>query len=1047
MKKRSFTLRRNIPIFCLSLLIISTRSEADQVAAPLALDEATLSERISVTNGEVSLSYRHLSDGSPSLRWDYEPGGTLLIRGRIGWEPQTAEKMVEVEGVDYPWLAEPLGFSMRVCRDESVTESDAEKLIVTFGNGDQRDCWFNCYPKRKGWSVVRAIYGWETRGEPSTEMDWIKFTAPAVAGTLYFNDIIPCAPIFEAKTLPNPERRVFGVYQPARIGEVGSTILAPNRITGIEEAQPFFKNRAITPLPLYVTEEEIEAFRTIEDRLFPILKERASRPLSEKKMEELETEFSQYGINRSDDTINGKPVEYEISYKYCKLMRALGNAWHMTSDSSQRKQISDWFLDLFDYAVKLGDLPSPWYNGRGFADGCFLMRDVLKKNAQLEEAIAYIRQAYWFNMLYDDTGFNGTNVKGVDVDYLYTCTVSVMCSILMMDDSPEKVRDMREISHFYSSVALDYSPSIADGIKPDGSVFHHNTATARGYGNYTIPVVIEALVYPLSGTTFRISEAAHERLRKLAKQRFFYRTQNHIPLGWRNITLGLHRKDASYKENLTLAKSGTPDGKDSYDEEMAAIFLRIVQNDLYYKDRANDPAIEDILSRGIEPAPIPEGTMIYPYAASAIHRRADWMFAVSGHSSYMLGRECWGYEIPWMYLRWGLTEVIYPDRKDLEMINNGFSPDGWDWAHLPGVTAPVREEARLKTVKTKRGHDKGEHLYSDQPFVGGVSTPDGNGVFVLKLRGHDKYKLDSFYADKTWFMFGDLIVCLGTDIRYDIAGEPVDTTLFQNRFTPEEGSIWIGGKEAKAFPMKWSEKNTSPLWIMDNRDVGYYISNPTNLSLHVDEQTSGYTYTSGRKEGLNLESHGNFALAKIEHGETPDDASYQYAMKIRTTPDAMADFAASMQSDRKPYNVLKADSEGHIIRHYDSDSMAYVMFQRDFDLNIGRVIGVTKPCTFVVQEKDTGLEISLSDPDLHFFYGFGWDVQLDRSRKQMVSYAEPWYYEPSKPSVIRLILEGEYVLAGDAGTAKILSSENDQTVLEFTCKDGLSTVVQLSKKL
>ncbi|WOO43411.1 chondroitinase family polysaccharide lyase [Rubellicoccus peritrichatus] len=1044
--KRSYDLSQNLLIFTFCFLASLVRSEADQTSIPLALDESLLSERISVTDGDISLSYRHLSDGAPSLRWDYEPGGTLVIHGRIGWKSQAVEKMVEVEGVDYPWLSEPLGFSMRVCRDDEVTEPDAQKLTVAFGSGDQRDCWFNCYPKRRGWSIVHAIYGWETRGEPSTEMDWVKFTAPHVAGTLYLNDIITCGPLFEASTLPNPERRVFGPYQPARIGEVGSLLVSNRRITGIEEAQPFFKNRAITPLPQKVTEEEIEAFRTIEDRLFPILKEKATKPLSAEKMKELEAEFNKFGITRNGDTINGNPIEYKESYGYCKLMRALGDAWHMTSDHNQQKQISDWFLDMFDYAVKLGDIPSRWYNGRGFVDGCFLMRDVLKKNGQLEEAITYTRQAYLFNQLYDDTGFNGTNVKGADLDYLYTCTVSVMSNILMMDESPEKVRDMREISHFYSTVALDYSPSIADGIKPDGSAFHHNMASARGYGNYTIPIVIEALVYPLSGTVFRITEAAHERLRKLAKQRFFYRTQNHIPLGWRNITLGVHRKDASYKENLFLAKSGTPDGKKKYDDEMAAIYLRIVQNDLYYKDRANDPAIKDILSRGIKPADIPQGTKIYPYTAAAIHRRSDWMFAVSGHSSYMFGRECWGYGIPWMYLRWGLTEVIYPDRKDLEMVNSGFSPDGWDWAHLPGVTAPVREEERLKTVITKRGHDIAEHLYSDQPFVGGVSTRHGNGLFVLKLRGHDKYKLDSFYANKTWFMFGDLIICLGTDIRYDISGESVDTTLFQNRFTPNKDSLWIGEKEVDTFPMKWSEETKSPLWMIDNRAVGYYIPTPTNLSLHIDEQTSGYSFVPGRQDAPDLESQGDFALAKIEHGETPDDASYQYAMKIRTNPDAMADFAASMESSHKPYKVLKADSEAHVIHHDESNSMAYVMFQRDYDLNIGHVIGVTKPCTFIVQEKDTGLEVSLSDPDLHFFYGFGWDVQLDRSRKQMVSYAEPWYYEPSKPSVVRLILKGEYELTDDIGSAEILSSGNGQTVLEFVCVDGLSKVAQLQAK-
>ncbi len=138
-----------------------------------------------------------------------------------------------------------------------------------------------------------------------------------------------------------------------------------------------------------------------------------------------------------------------------------------------------------------------------------------------------------------------------------------------------------------------------------------------------------------------------------------------------------------------------------------------------------------------------------------------------------------------------------------------FDPLFWilsDPYKRPGTTVDTQERQALQI--------HGDYTYlSDEDFVGGVS--DGtHGVAAMKLDAYSKYEMDGFEdtsygvesplhdctleAKKSWFLFDDEIVALGSDINAD-DGHSVLTVL-DNRQSKKAKSV--SGEKVSAYEIK-----------------------------------------------------------------------------------------------------------------------------------------------------------------------------------------------------------------------------------------------------
>ena len=199
-------------------------------------------------------------------------------------------------------------------------------------------------------------------------------------------------------------------------------------------------------------------------------------------------------------------------------------------------------------------------------------------------------------------------------------------------------------------------------------------------------------------------------------------------------------------------------------------------------------------AQGFRPEPDPQGNLALGYGCVSVQRRDNWMAVVRGHSRYLWAAE---HYLPanfyGRYLAHGSMQIL--TGKPGEMVTfttSGWQENGFDWNRIPGVTSihlPF-EQLRAKVLNVDTFSGMEEMLYSDEAFAGGLSQARLNGNFGMKLHEHDKYN-GSHRARKSFHFFGDMIVCLGTDIENTNSEFPTETTVFQlAAVTPEARQYW-----------------------------------------------------------------------------------------------------------------------------------------------------------------------------------------------------------------------------------------------------------------
>lgn len=217
--------------------------------------------------------------------------------------------------------------------------------------------------------------------------------------------------------------------------------------------------------------------------------------------------FSRLGIEISD---------------YFNLMKRVAIAYNNAEDAALKHELEQKFIAMYDNATDQGiAYGSCWgnihhygYSMRGLFVAYFLMKDVLREAGKLEEAVRTLNWYAITNEVYPEPAVNG-----IDIDTFNTKLQGRIASILIMEDTPEKLQYLRSFSRWLDKGCLP-APGLAGSFKPDGACFHH----CNNYPAYAVGGLDGAtnMIYLLSGTEFRLSEQAHETVKKVLLTMRFY---------------------------------------------------------------------------------------------------------------------------------------------------------------------------------------------------------------------------------------------------------------------------------------------------------------------------------------------------------------------------------------------------------------------------------------------------------------------------------------------------------------------------------------------
>jgi len=664
----------------------------------------------------------------------------------------------------------------------------------------------------------------------------------------------------------------------------------------------------------------------------------------------------------------------------------------------------------------------------GWVNAIFLMFDEMDSTMQ-----DYIWNSLNWYCDFGEVYHRPFDFKGNSADRFMSFDIPRLMRILLMDiNDPNWVRDMNNFVEWLDNA---YTPAGGWGgtYKPDYIGYHHfgpqhDTYAANAFHAAAI------MTYLLHGTSFALpSDVVYDVNQGLLQYRNYTNKYDAHP--------GIGGRGADSEDNIVdkiqayaiLAdmtadvnnSEWTPVFKRLYDIKDAAVLDEMSRCDtqagkVWMRTLGASEIVQKLDSATTSAESAPTGNWSYPWGAHMVHRRGDWMASVKGWSRFVVNYEQTNIKPGW-YQSHGCLLIFGPDGR----IASGMDMEnGWDWCKYPGATTVAAANSYLT--------NKNDRRFSTKTFVGGVTLEDSNGLFALDL--DDNLYTVNLTAKKTYFFFDDVIVCLGSGITETSDGNDVVTTLFQGKLVNTSDAIYDNSTTATtSFPYSNSYATSNGIWLVDNYDNGYYIPDEADLNIKKQAQNS----VEG--DGLTASS-GNYAVAWFDHGASPSNADYEYAVVVDTNANNMSSWASS-----PTYSVLEKSSTAHIVQDTSGDTTTgYAMFASDSDVGQGKLKSVDAPCLVMIREVDANtLKVSLADPNLDVNDGGNAGQDVGSLQDDDIKWNE------STPSDIYIVIDGNCTFVGAHTGATIIDANSDanETEIKFDCVDGKTIEIELNYTL
>ena len=990
-----------------------------------SFEEPQIPDCITATHSRLSVSDLHYKDGKHSLEWTFEPGGILELKKDLKFEKK------DPTGKDLYLSAFIVWVYNEVPQDATIE--------FQFLKDGKRCTSFPFGINFSGWRAAWVCYERDMQGTPEEGMNELRIIAPNSKGTLFIDHLITATKV-------DARQQTADLQVP--FVNAGTT----NHWLVVYQHSLLKPDIELTP----VDDKQRAEMQLLEKRFRDMIYTKGK--ITDKEVENIRKKYDFYQITYKNGQVSGVPIymvraaeAYEriipdwnkdmltkmgVEMRaYFDLMKKIAVAYNnSTAKPVIREEMKKKFLAMYDhitdqgvaYGSCWGNIHHYGYSVRGLYLAYFLMKDVLRETGKLQEAERTLRWYAITNEVYPKP-----EVNGIDMDSFNTQTTGRIASILMMEDTPEKLQYLRSFSRW-----IDFGCRPALGLsgsfKVDGGAFHHR----NNYPAYAVGGLDGAtnMIYLFSRTEFAVSELAHETVKNVLLTMRFYCNKLNFPL-----SMSGRHPDGKGKlvpmHFAMMALAGSPDGKEEYDSEMASSYLRLISDPSIANDspeympkvsNAEERKVAKLLiEKGFRLEPDPQGNIAMGYGCVSVQRRSNWSAVARGHSRYLWAAEHYlGANLYGRYLAHGSLQILTAaPGQTVTPATSGWQQEGFDWNRIPGVTSihlPLEQlQAKVLNVDSYSGME--EMLYSDEAFAGGLSQQKMNGNFGMKLHEHDKYN-GSHRARKSYHFIDGMIVCLGSDIENTNTEFPTETTIFQLAVTDKAGHDY------------WKNyQGDKKVWV-DHLGTGYYVPTPIRFEKNFPQYS--------RMQNTGKETKGDWVSLVVDHGKAPKNGSYEYAVLPQTNETLMKKFA------KKPtYKVLQQDRNAHIVESVSEQIISYVLFETpETTLPGGLLQRVDTSCLVMIHKGSADkIKLTVAQPDLALYRGPS-DEAFDKDGKRIERsiYSRPWIENASSEIPVTVTIKGQWNVE-ETPFCKVISSDKKQTVLQFSCKDGASFEVELRR--
>jgi chondroitin-sulfate-ABC endolyase/exolyase len=1000
-------MRLNISIFVISIFLTASIGIGEMNAIAQDVD-FNAPGYYSFESGK-SISTEHFKTGKSSLRWDWRKNNAkLALNYAIPYQKHNPNPKETSVSTFVFWV-----YSSKPMEGE---------LDFAFLKGGKVCCHFPYKLGFTGWRGAWVAFDRDMQGTPEEGMDKIVITIKGTKkGTLWFDGIIPSA--FEDIRHHTPDFQAPFINAHT---DMHWLLLERN-----------WNYKLDIPVQANISQSTINEMDTISERFLQLV-------AGEKKgwkFAKAKEIYDSYGIRfNQDGSIVGKPIFFtrygetftnlgiedaskqfkdngQLLKDYNDNMLQIALAWRNSKKPSEKEQLAQMYVNMtkhlldqgFAAGSAQGTLHHLGYSMRNFYTAPVIMKDVLSKAGLMDE----VQQAMeWFSGVGEVK--LAPTTPGMDIDAFNTYLMGRVAALIMLPNTPYKYAYFQALSRWIDN-GFKYTSGLKACFKTDGTVFHHR----RAYPAYAVGGFDGAVkaVWLLRGTSLAISPESHGNLRKALLEMKFYCNEESFPLSMS----GRHPDGLGalipWQYEL-LAEAGKPENWQVYDSAL------------------------------VSPAH-PQGVKSYGYNSSLSVRKDNWLVTIAGHSRYLWATETYvGANHYGRYLNHGSMQILGDSSAEggdgihVSALGSGYQVAGFDWCHIPGTTAAQIPMAKMKAnvlnVDEFSGYE--EMLLSDEWFAGGVShnlikgSDKGNcGAYAMILHEHDKYN-GSLRAHKSFFTFGNRIICLGSGLENSLPGSELHTTLFQNTIDAHHPTT-VGGishnelsyKAEISAPMTTVQDRFANTWFIKNADVR--ISRGEQNSLH--EETDAPTKGTFEKAYIY-----HWATDSLGHSTKGRD-SYEYMAVVHCSPTELASYEKEL-----PYKVISATNSLHAVVDLPSGTVAAAAFE---PTKVDEMVKYASACMLMYDVKGSVMTLSVSNPDLALYSGPSDEIYKDGKRVERSIYSRKWVDNDCGETYVTIKLSGIWKIYCNPGSPVEISNDGTLTSLVFKTGEARTEEIKLER--
>ncbi|MPQ42186.1 polysaccharide lyase 8 family protein [Clostridium tarantellae] len=338
-----------------------------------------------------------------------------------------------------------------------------------------------------------------------------------------------------------------------------------------------------------------------------------------------------------------------------------------------------------------------------------------------------------------------------------------------------------------------------------------------------------------------------------------------------------------------------------------------------------------------------------------VHKRENYAFGISRSSSRITKYEFMNKENlkPW-HQGDGMT---YLYNNDLTQFSNNFWPT-IDPYRMPGTTVDTKRKTDKKILSgINPGSLEQNNVYYE---LGNNDWSGGTKIGIYGVAGMQiNNKNDQLKANKSWFMFDNEIVALGSAITNPDKENSTETIIENRKINKKGTNPFIIDGDLKVANLGDKDKINNVKWAYlqgDNAgaDIGYYFPEGETLNIIRENRKGNWNDINSAKGDKPAEN--NYLTMYINHGRNIKDSKYSYVLLPGMSKNEVKNY-----SENSKVEIIRNDKIAQGVKHKKLNIEA-ANFWVDGKNTSGSITSLGKASVMTKENKDGTLTISVSDP-------------------------------------------------------------------------------------